>query len=156
MAGVWKSFSRHTPIWRVLQHFHSPSKKKKLAKDIERVSERSVASWFVFLFANSEFHSHLASWWVVGEWLSAPLPMACPCKYHISANSIAFTSVPRIGAIGKFYSIQLETHTYLTGSSSWKGGWAAWVALCMFWVCAERGVQASSFLLELCAHLVWL
>jgi hypothetical protein len=45
--------------------------RKQLAKNIERVSERGkktltrLASGFVFLLANPEFYSHLASWRVV-------------------------------------------------------------------------------------------
>jgi hypothetical protein len=66
--GVDK-FSRHSPNWRVVKNIPSPSQKitgpifrncqlegKKLAR---------LASEFVFLLANPEFYSYLASWQVV-------------------------------------------------------------------------------------------
>jgi hypothetical protein len=46
--------------WREVQYFFSASKKKQLAKTIEKSVRR-----FVFLLANPEFYSHLASWRVV-------------------------------------------------------------------------------------------
>jgi hypothetical protein len=52
----------------VVKNIHSPSK-KKMAQSIETVSESEkiarLASWFIFLLAKPEFHSHLASWRVV-------------------------------------------------------------------------------------------
>jgi hypothetical protein len=64
--GVDKGFSRHSSNWH--QYFHLPSLKTTGHK--HRKSEREktlarLASWFVFLLANPEFHSHLASWRVV-------------------------------------------------------------------------------------------
>jgi hypothetical protein len=64
---VWISFSRHySPNWRVIEYF-TRQFRKQLAKNIERVSERAkknlarLASGFVFLLANPEIYSHLAS-----------------------------------------------------------------------------------------------
>jgi hypothetical protein len=68
-SGVGISFSRHSPIWRVGQYFHSPSQ-KTAGQNIGRVSERGkklarLASGFVFLLAKHKVYSHLASWRVV-------------------------------------------------------------------------------------------
>jgi hypothetical protein len=53
-------------VWRVVQYFHSPEQKTTGQKHRKRVSERGkklarLASGFVFLLSNPEFHSHLAS-----------------------------------------------------------------------------------------------
>jgi hypothetical protein len=69
ITGVWISFPRHSPVWQVDQYFHSP-KQKTTGQNIGKVSERGkklarIASGFVFLLANPEFYSHLASWRVV-------------------------------------------------------------------------------------------
>jgi hypothetical protein len=67
---VWISFSRHSPDWRVVEYFHSPSHQtigKKSTKgkwEVGKILAR-LASGFVFWLANREFYSHLASWRVV-------------------------------------------------------------------------------------------
>jgi hypothetical protein len=62
-------FSGHSPNWRVVQNFHSPSKKTAGQKyrKCERLKQilARLASGFAFLLANPEFHSHLTSWRVV-------------------------------------------------------------------------------------------
>jgi hypothetical protein len=68
MSGVWISFSRHSPNWRVVKNCHSTSQKTNvLAEYIEIVSEMGkkilavrLASGFTFLLANLEFYSHFA------------------------------------------------------------------------------------------------
>jgi hypothetical protein len=64
-TGVWISFSRHSPNWRVVRNFYSPNPKTTGQK--YRVSERGktparLAGAFKFLLANPEFYTHLASW----------------------------------------------------------------------------------------------
>jgi hypothetical protein len=76
ISGVRISFSRHSPNWRVVQQFHSPE--KKMAKNIERVSEREKKNspdWRVGLYFLHFYSPILISTriWRVGEWLSAPL-----------------------------------------------------------------------------------
>jgi hypothetical protein len=39
LPGVWRTFSRHSPNWRIVQYFHSP-KQKTTGRNIEQVSER--------------------------------------------------------------------------------------------------------------------
>jgi hypothetical protein len=66
---MWLSFSRHSPNWRVVKNFHSPSQqvRKQLAQYTEIISEREnktarLAIGFVFLLAIPKLYSHLASW----------------------------------------------------------------------------------------------
>jgi hypothetical protein len=78
---VWLSFSRHSPNWRVDQHFHSPRQKTTGQKYRKRQQKGKkslarMASGFVFLLANPEFYSQLASWRVV---IFTP---ANPCASH--------------------------------------------------------------------------
>jgi hypothetical protein len=69
---VWISFSRPLPNCREFNIF-TRQVRKQLAKNIKRVSERGekklarLASGFVFLLANPEFYSPLASWRVVNR-----------------------------------------------------------------------------------------
>jgi hypothetical protein len=73
---VNKFFSRHSPNWRGVQYLHSPSQKTTGQKyrngkrdlDLKRKRAR-LESEFVFLLANPEFNSHLATC----DNLSAPL-----------------------------------------------------------------------------------
>jgi hypothetical protein len=66
ITRVWISFSRLTKLASWIQHFHSPSQKTTGQKYRKGLSEREktlarLASGFVYLLANPEFHSHLAS-----------------------------------------------------------------------------------------------
>jgi hypothetical protein len=65
---VW--ISRHSPNKRVDQHFHSPRQKTSGQKYIKGQQDGKktlarLASGFIFLLANPEFYSHLASLRVV-------------------------------------------------------------------------------------------
>jgi hypothetical protein len=67
---MWISFSRHLPKWLVVKRIFTRQVKKQLAQFIEIISEREkklamLTSGFVYLLANPEFYSHLASWQVV-------------------------------------------------------------------------------------------
>jgi hypothetical protein len=67
---VWISFSRHSPNWRVVQYFHSPShkttgQKYRKGKQVGGKNLARLATELVFLFANPEFYSHLVSWRVL-------------------------------------------------------------------------------------------
>jgi hypothetical protein len=49
-TGVWMSFSRHSPTWRVVQFFHSPSQKttgQNYSKDQFRGEKnpRQIGEW---------------------------------------------------------------------------------------------------------------
>jgi hypothetical protein len=68
--GCGAVFKRRLPNWRVVQNFHSPSKKKagpkyrKVHAEVKNTLPR-LASGFVFLLTKPEFYSHLASWRVL-------------------------------------------------------------------------------------------
>jgi hypothetical protein len=66
-SGVWISFSRHSPNWRVVKNFHSPSQKTigSIYKNWEKKTRQAGVSGFAFLLAEPEFYSHLANWRVV-------------------------------------------------------------------------------------------
>jgi hypothetical protein len=69
-SGVWIRFSRHSPNWRVVQYFHTPSQKttgqkyRKGKREGKKQLAR-LADGCVFLLTNPKFYSHLASWRVV-------------------------------------------------------------------------------------------
>jgi hypothetical protein len=68
--GVDNFFSKHSPNWRVLKNFHSPSQKTTgpiywICQWERKNPFARLASGFVFLLAKSELYSHLASWQVV-------------------------------------------------------------------------------------------
>jgi hypothetical protein len=70
LSGMWISISRHWPNRRADQHFHSPRQKPTGQKQRKGQGEGEknlarLAIGFVFLLANPEFYSHLASWRVV-------------------------------------------------------------------------------------------
>jgi hypothetical protein len=70
-AGVWISFSRHSPNWRVVQYFHLPKKHKTTSQKYRKTQRGKKPSpgWLVGLY----FYSAILNFtriWRVGEWLS--------------------------------------------------------------------------------------
>jgi hypothetical protein len=79
IPGVWISFSKHSPNWRVVPSYYSPSQETtgpKYRKDqwdwvrVER--KKNSPGWPVALYFYSPSLNSTRIW-RVGEWLSAPL-----------------------------------------------------------------------------------
>jgi hypothetical protein len=79
MTGVWVSFSRHLPNWRVVQNYYSPSQETTGQK--YRIGQwmrgkKNPPGWWVCLYFYSPSLNSTRIWWV-GKWLSPPLAMMC-------------------------------------------------------------------------------